>query len=231
MSRLKDLTGQDFGYLSVLYKTHPNENGEMLWMCRCKCGNIVEVNGCRLRNGLTRSCGCYQKEQNRKSKHKHNIFYLRENYYVGVTNNTNKEFYFDIDDYEKIKDICWYENDQGYIMGLINGNHIRMHRYILNINDDKIVDHINQNRADNRKLNLRYATKQTNAINRKANVNNKTGIKGIDKISNGKYSARIMINYKTIYLGCFENINDAVKARKDAEKKYFGEFYNEENYE
>lgn len=60
MVQIKDITGQKFGRLTVLYKLHnyhDTKNG-VYWLCVCECGNVKEVNGRNLRNGNIRSCGC-----------------------------------------------------------------------------------------------------------------------------------------------------------------------------
>ena len=54
----------------------------------------------------------------------------------------------------------------------------------------------------------------------KTQKNNKTGHTGISCI-NGKYRVRIQVNHKSKHLGYFDNLQDAIKARKDAEEKYF----------
>ena len=62
MSRLIDLTGQQFGYLTVIERVE-NIGKQVRWLCRCKCGNEKIVYGTNLRRGLTTSCGCYRKEK------------------------------------------------------------------------------------------------------------------------------------------------------------------------
>ena len=62
MSRLIDLTGQQFGYLTVIKRVE-NIGKQVRWLCRCKCGNEKIVYGTNLRRGLTTSCGCYRKEK------------------------------------------------------------------------------------------------------------------------------------------------------------------------
>lgn len=62
MSRLIDLTGQQFGYLTVIKRVE-NVGKQVRWLCRCKCGNEKIVYGTNLRRGLTTSCGCYRKEK------------------------------------------------------------------------------------------------------------------------------------------------------------------------
>lgn len=54
----KDLSGQVFGKLTVLYRSDNKCSGRIKWICKCECGNIVEVNGQSLSRGFTSSCGC-----------------------------------------------------------------------------------------------------------------------------------------------------------------------------
>lgn len=56
-----DLTGNIFGRLTVLSICHYKPNGTY-WNCLCECGNKSIVNGCKLKSGKTKSCGCYRKE-------------------------------------------------------------------------------------------------------------------------------------------------------------------------
>ena len=63
MPKCKDLTGQQFNYLTVLEKTDKRKNGSVVWLCKCKCGNLKEVTSCDLNAGRVTSCGCYNKEK------------------------------------------------------------------------------------------------------------------------------------------------------------------------
>ena len=58
----KDLQGQRFGRLVALTKGKKDKSSHQYWICKCDCGNIVEVNGDNLRRGLTQSCGCLHSE-------------------------------------------------------------------------------------------------------------------------------------------------------------------------
>lgn len=66
MSRVKDMTGQTFGRLTVLERTenHVTPSGQVktTWLCRCACGNTKRIRGATLRKGEVQSCGCYQRE-------------------------------------------------------------------------------------------------------------------------------------------------------------------------
>jgi len=66
LNSLKDLTGKRFGRLVVLRRgpkyTQPSGQEKIIWVCKCDCGNKVTVQSCNLRNGNTKSCGCYHIE-------------------------------------------------------------------------------------------------------------------------------------------------------------------------
>ena len=65
---VKDLTGQRFGRLTVIKAEEERKNGQVVWECKCDCGNTVSVRGGHLRNGHTISCGCLTKECMPKKK-------------------------------------------------------------------------------------------------------------------------------------------------------------------
>ncbi len=121
-------------------------------------------------------------------------------------------------DIEKVKQYKWHLNDNGYVTTAIKGKGLRLHHLILKRKKEFDTDHINGNKLDNRKNNLRYATRSQNAFNRK-------NTKGVSLNKNTKkWRAQIHLNYKQIYLGLFDNKADALKARREAELKYFSEF-------
>lgn len=219
-----NLVGQKFNRLYVLKDSgHRSADGSTKWLCRCDCGNLCEVNTYNLRKGIVRSCGCYQKDKCRKTHKKYNEYDLSGEYGIGYTSNGG-EFYFDLDDYDKIKDVCWNVGADGRVSGSINGKSIRLHK-LITCTSNEVIDHINHNPSDNRKCNLRISDKQTNSINRPCNKNNKLGVKGVNRATNSnKFMARIMVDGKTIYLGCYNTIEEAAKARVEAEREYFGEF-------
>lgn len=89
------------------------------------------------------------------------------------------------------------------------------------------IDHINGDKLDNRRANLRAATPQRNQVNRKRlNKNNRSGVRGVDqhKLSQrNPWRAQITVNGKNMYLGLFPTMEDAVEARKMAEVRFYGE--------
>lgn len=130
----------------------------------------------------------------------------------------------DLDDVELVSQYKWCNSGQGYALCRETG--LFLHKLIMNdLNNDYTLDHINRNRLDNRKSNLRYATAQENAQNRSKQINNTSGIPGVSwRKDRNKWRAFITVNKKQIALGLYEDINDAIMARKAAEEKYFGKF-------
>ena len=98
--------------------------------------------------------------------------------------------------------------------------------FIENPENKQMVDHINQVKTDNRACNLRWATNSENQQNiKQLRANNSSGHTGvqIEKHRNNTTSwrARITLNGKRMNIGSFKNYDDAVKARLEAERKYF----------
>ena len=230
MIKVKDLTGMRFGRLTVVKRAEdyiePSGRHRIKWLCKCDCGNetIVIGNNLTKKNG-TKSCGCFAKENMSKIKKKYNTYDLTGEYGVGYTSK-EEEFYFDLEDYDLIKSHCWCLTSDGYISTHIGKKQVLFHRFIINDKTEfKVVDHINHKLFDNRKSNLRVITNQQNCMNASLSKNNTSGVTGVTWHSRDKvWCARIKVNYKYIHLGCFNNFEDAVKARKEAEEKYFGEY-------
>lgn len=229
ISKLIDLTGQTFGRLTVIERALNDNQGRARWLCECSCKerNRVIVSGYNLKNkkNLTNSCGCLNKESIYQSLKKYNKYDLLGEYGTGWTSNTNEEFYFDLEDYNKIKDYCWRESNDGYIVTLDN---LLMHRLILGVLDKPNIDidHIEHNTKDNRKSKIRLVDTTHNMMNKSLMSNNKTSkIAGVtwDNQKN-KWHSYISTYGKRIELGYYKDINEAIKIRKQAEDKYFGEY-------
>ena len=102
-----------------------------------------------------------------------------------------------------------------------------LHREILGLKygDGFKVDHINGNTLDNRKINLRICNTAENARNQKLRDRNTTGYKGVSyHKKSGKYSARITVNYKLMWLGVFDTPKQAYEKYCEASKIYHGVF-------
>ena len=105
-----------------------------------------------------------------------------------------------------------------------------MHRIVMEVEKDMVVDHINRVKHDNRKDNLRICSQKENSRNLKISINNTSGVTGVCfNKSNNRWRATIGINGKRIHLGYFANKQDAIEARLKAELELFGEY--SPNYE
>lgn len=233
MSKLVDLTGKQFDRLTIIKRVpdyiQSNGRKRTMWLCMCECGNYITVDGEHLKSGATKSCGCLQRELTSKRFKRYNKYNLDNEYGIGYTSQ-GKEFWFDIEDYERIKQYCWYIDKNGYVVAhdIINPQKILiLSRVVMNLYDDTLcVDHIHgeQTRHDNRKCNLRICTKQQNNINRRPQSNSLSGITGVRwNQSTNKWIANISIN-GTYMSKSFSKFEDAVKQRQEWENEIFGEY-------
>lgn len=158
-----------------------------------------------------------------------NTYDLSGEYGIGYDLKGN-EFYFDIADYDLIKDYTWRVNNKGYVVAIIDNKEIKMHRLITNCNNDAFIDHIHGNRNDNRRSELRVCTQEDNAKNRRINNNNTTGAKGVIILPSGRYLARIQCNGDRITIGTFDTIKEAADAYDKKAIELFGEYARLNNY-
>jgi hypothetical protein len=117
-------------------------------------------------------------------------------------------------DFESVKKYQWHQNQDGYAQGNISGVLMLMYRYIMKVtNRDQIIDHINGNRLDNRRDNLRLTDVQLNSENKKLNKNKKTSIyRGVffDK-KNKKFQVTTNIGGKRLNMGCYDTETKAAE--------------------
>lgn len=102
---------------------------------------------------------------------------------------------------------------------------VLMHRVVAQTPDGMICDHRHHNTLDNREEELRNVTRSQSQANRGLNRKNKVGVTGVSQHPNCKgYRAILDFEGKTVLDKSFPKFEDAVAARQEAEKKYFGEF-------
>lgn len=138
----------------------------------------------------------------------------------------------DTDDLDKIRDFSntsWcvnYSKNDGIdgVKTKIQKNGIRkqywLHRLITDCPDCYSVDHINGNTLDNRKQNLRISTQAENATNISMLKNSTTGYRNVT-FEKGRYRVRFTKNGKSISLGRYETIEEAIKVANDHRKHIF----------
>lgn len=229
----QDLTGRQFGRWIVLEQAedyiYPSSQAHAArWKCQCTCEakTIKEVNANRLLNGQSQSCGCLNRELASQRLGKINQYDLSGDIGVGWTTNTNLEFYFDLKNFDKIKEYCWISHKHGNAIRLVTkdkntNKQIKMHQILGFTN----CDHIDRNELNNLESNLRLCTKAQNAQNISLSVKNKSGVIGVWWMKKDNvWGASIQVNKTRHYLGSFKNKTDAIMARLKAEKEYCKEF-------
>lgn len=247
----EDFTNVKFGRLTVKCRADdyifPNGKSRAAkWHCICECGNEVDVRHDKLKNGDIISCGCYRRElSSTLAKHatecckkplKNNLtlqLNLNENGYkpfgkFRCDNDGSVEVYFSMEDYDKIKDYCWFiqrSNNGQYcrVKTTYNNKNVSMHR-LFNMYD---ADHINRNALDNRRENLdSSATRSDQNHNQTIRKDNKTGVRGlcyISKNTNKPWRAQCKHNGEIVLDKHFSNKDEAILAILHIEIQYYPE--------
>ena len=122
--------------------------------------------------------------------------------------------------------IAGSKHHSGYLQVKVDGKYHMVHRIIWGLFNDKIpdnmeIDHINHIRDDNRLENLRLVTRQENRRNQSRSVKNTSGVIGVSRYeARNQWQSQIKVNGKNIHLGFYNDFEEAVKVRKEAENKY-----------
>ena len=244
----KDISGKVYGDLTVLSYCD-TKSTHSRWLCKCSCGNkeIFSISQLRRRKNLMCS-QCMQKykdirnvisEENldfngipiniiQSTQRKQNKYEIQNN--VTIINGkiiVDSKFV----DYLKSFDRYISIDSRGYAYFSYCDQDVYLHRLLTKTplffkessKDIEIIDHINRNRCDNRMENLRIIKKSESPVNCSVYSNNKSGHKGILWLERlQKWQVNIQYKNKNHYIGVFENIDDAILARKKAEQDVFG---------
>lgn len=119
----------------------------------------------------------------------------------------------------------WSVDSLGYVASRSKKSFDRLHRLVAKATNEHLVDHIDGNKLNNKKSNLRICSNAQNLQNRGANRNNSSGKKGVyfNKKS-GKWIAQIGVGNKRIHVGTFSDVNDAAAAYKEASIRLHKDF-------
>lgn len=129
-------------------------------------------------------------------------------------------------DYEFLSQWSWRYTGAGYASRSSRHGQIYMHRVLAGaVMSGSEVDHKNGDKLDNRKDNLRLVSKRENQRGyRRPDPRNQSGVRGVNWFARtGKWVARLKLKDKYLNLGYYDNVEDAIKARQEAERKYWDE--------
>ena len=157
---------------------------------------------------------------------KRNEYVIKEDYaelyILDKYGNIKQVAIIDIEDIERLKQYSFRTHNKGYISTSIKGKTKYLHQIIYgSIRDGFEIDHINRNKLDNRKSNLRECTHIDNTHNRiKENKYTQQGITKLKRLKKKLYHVRVANKH----IGYYATIEEAVQARIKAEKEIYKEF-------
>lgn len=203
-----DLTGQRFGYLTVIQLTK-QKPGRTHWLCRCDCGNATTVESDGLKRGSIRSCGCLQKATAHQVHTTHGLSDSPEyRTWNGMINRCDHPSQASYPRYGgRGIQVCdrWRSFENFYAdMGPSHGLSIERR----------------DNDGDYEPNNCYWADRTTQSLNQGVRSDNKTGVTGVCQLKNGRYSAELKIYGKRVLNTTFSTLEEAVEARRVAEKRY-----------
>lgn len=224
----EDLTGKKFGRLTVIEQIEdyitPSGNRYNRWLCECSCSQHkrIPVCGNSLKTRNTKSCGCLDREKTIERSKKYNEYRIDGDIVIGKASNTDDEFMVDLQDFDKIKDICWHVTKTRTTKELrgwdpIAKQVVKMHKF-LGFNN---YDHIDRNELNNCRNNLRTATPQEQVWNRNKASNKSSNVVGVSWYERDKrWVSEFFYNGKKIFRKYFQTEEEAIRARLNEEIKY-----------
>jgi hypothetical protein len=126
-------------------------------------------------------------------------------------------------DYERVRKLHWWLHHSGYAEAKIQGAAVTMHRFLMGFPTGE-VDHVNQNRRDNRRSNLRVCSKAQNRFNCPRSRRNTSGHKGVHFHKHNQRYVAYIGKKPRVYLGSFASLKLAAQAYNRAAKVRYKEF-------
>lgn len=217
--RVEDLIGKTIGKYTVLAYRGLNDAPTKIhvWLCRCECGRENVMSRSRLKSN---KIGCGSCLNRVKDEGDYLLVDVSTEKFPNTFTKVDKNFEY------LFKSIRWYVYRRG------NGGDLyvrtnsdlygsdSLHRVVNATPKGLHTDHISGNTLDNRSVNLRSVTTQQNQQNCAVGKNNTSKVVGVGLTPKGRWRAYIFVDYKQIHLGHYDNFEDAVSARKEAEKLY-----------
>lgn len=229
----KDISGMEFGYLTAIEPTDKRHRKDVVWLCRCRCGTMLEMPATRLILNNTLSCGCIQKEKIKRANKYFGGTSLEKSLkdpvtstrsmsgYVGVTRKrdkwqayiTYKRQHISLGVYEKLEDAV-KARARGKEAVIADAAELLKIYEEIHENDEALPSKSTLPKNDLPYKPRVINNQPTTAAKR---LDNKSGYTGVSFRKN-KWEARICYNKLRYFLGRFDTQDEAIKARQDAEK-------------
>lgn len=231
MGRIFDRSGDVVNGITFLEPSGKCKRGvRTMWLCKCHCGKEFRVVATSITSGNSKSCGCRSRANYKGiNKGKKN---------AGYKHGETKTRLYGI--WKDMRLRCNNENNQAYnyygakgieVCEEWEGSYISFREWALSsgYEDNLTIDRIDVY-GNYEPSNCKWSNRREQVQNRGTHKNSKSGVNGVtwNKV-NKNWGSRITNNYKSIGLGSYENLEDAIEARRQGEIKYWGKEY--QNFE
>jgi hypothetical protein len=212
-----DIVGQTINGWQVIEQCGTNGNGAILYRClhtACGCESIKTGGSiCHCEIDYCKNCPPPYTLENKGTVT------------VGILQD-GTQFLIDSDMAEKVSESYWRKNSNGYIVSKQSGRkNLLLHRFVLGVGGNVIVDHINRDKTDNRRENLREVNTAQNASNKSLQSNNTTGYVGVCLLKRKQlYQSSIGCFQHRLTLGAYKDIEKAAAAHNIAAAFLFGDY-------
>lgn len=167
-------------------------NVDIAKICNVSLSLVEQINGCRAHTNLHHYISNIRNENKKTNAFRKNVlneYIEKDNYYIlHIINTRNIEAFgkIDKDDYIRVSQCKWtlsvHENDIRIVSNENSLQRIGLHQFILcNDDDNMVIDHINRDPLDNRKINLRITNRAVNSTNAKSRKESSCNIRGVYK--------------------------------------------------
>jgi len=205
--KYKDITGQRFGKLTVLSPTKERRSGNVVWKCRCDCGNLYYQSGRNLVRGFSKHCGCEKKRG--KSAEFRDITDQKFNRLTAL---------YPTDKRSSSGSVIWHcicdcgREAKVSETALVHGSQISCGCRVQEVGKE-LSGHLHFIEGTCIEF-----------LKRKRRSDNSSGYTGVYRMENGKYKAGITFKKTRYYLGTYDTFEEAKKERQNAEVRYHQAF-------